>query len=137
MATEKGEDKKSILILDDEPHVVTYLEALLQDHGYETTSAANGRQGMEAVKAKRPDLITLDITMPEESGIRFYRNLRENPDLASIPVFVVTALTGYGGDPDTFENFLKKRRQIPPPEGFFSKHIDQTEFLEAVSEILG
>ena len=83
-------EKKTILILDDEPHVVTYLSTLLEDHGYATVSASNGIEGMEKIKAKQPDLITLDITMPEQSGIRFYRDLRENPDWISIPVIKVT-----------------------------------------------
>jgi CheY-like chemotaxis protein len=136
MSPSPGTKVKKILVIDDEPHVVTYLETLLQDNGYETASAANGREAMEKVKTEKPDAITLDITMPEQSGIRFYRDLKENPEFADIPVLVVTAVTGYGGDPDTFENFLKSRRQIPPPEGFFSKPIDRDEFLQAVEELV-
>ena len=136
MTSQVGITPKKILIIDDEPHVVTYLETLLQDNGYETASAANGREAMERVIIEKPDLITLDITMPEQSGIRFYRNLKENQAFRDIPVLVVTAVTGYGGDPEPFEHFLKNRRQIPPPEGFFSKPIDQDEFLRAVEELL-
>jgi len=136
MTSQIGNKAKKVLIIEDEPHVVTYLETLLQDHGYETMSAVNGREAMERVRTEKPDLITLDITMPEESGIRFYRNLKENPEFSDIPVLVVTAVTGYGGDPTTFEHFLKSRRQIPPPEGFFSKPIDQEEFLRAVGELV-
>ena len=51
---------------------------------------------MQKVKEERPDLICLDITMPEESGIRMYRNLKEDQALAHIPVVVVTAVTGLG-----------------------------------------
>lgn len=129
--------KKMILILDDEPHVVTYLETLLEDNGYATLSAPNGIEGMKKAKADRPDLITLDITMPEQSGIRFYRDLREDPELSSIPVIVVTAVTGYGGDPEPFEKFLSQRKQVPPPQGFLSKPIDQQEFLDLVEKLLG
>ncbi len=71
--------------MDDEPHVVAYLEMVLQDPGYATVSAANGREGMEKAQAEQPDLICLDITMPEESGIRMYRNLRTDPDAGSHP----------------------------------------------------
>jgi CheY-like chemotaxis protein len=125
-----------ILILDDEPHVVTYLSTLLEDNGYLTEAAANGIEGMEKIRVKKPDLITLDITMPEQSGIRFYRDLRENPEWASIPVIVVTAVTGYGGDPEPFERFLSTRKQVPPPDGFLSKPIDQKEFLDLVKKLL-
>ena len=51
--------KKKVLILDDEPHVVTYLETLLSDNGYETMSASNGREGMEKIKQDKPDLVCL------------------------------------------------------------------------------
>ncbi len=124
--------KKMVLIVEDEPHVVMYLETLLQDNGYETVAAENGKVAWEKVKERKPDLVSLDITMPEESGIRFYRRLKEAPEYADIPVLVVTAVTGYGGDPEPFKHFLDTRRQVPPPQGFFSKPIDREAFLEAV-----
>lgn len=136
MEAVRSDGRKKILIVDDEPHVVTYLETLLQDSGFATVPAFNGREGMEKVKADRPDLICLDITMPEESGIRFYRNLKEDPGLKSIPVVVVTAVTGYAGDPESFKTFISTRRQVPPPEGFFSKPIIKEEFLAAVKKLL-
>ena len=129
-------DPQTVLVVDDEPHVVAYLEMVLQDHGFATLSAADGREGLTKAKAHRPDLICLDITMPEESGVRMYRNLREDPDLAGIPVVVVTAVTGLGGDPEPFRNFLSTRQHIPPPEGFFSKPIEREKFIEKVRELL-
>ncbi|MBI5498825.1 MAG: response regulator [Deltaproteobacteria bacterium] len=128
---------KKVLVVDDEPDVVTYLETLLRDNGYATIGAANGQEGMEKLRAERPDLVCLDITMPVESGIRFYRDLRSDPALSGIPVIVVTAVTGHGADPAPFRNFLGTRRQFPPPEGFFSKPIDRDKFLAAVKSVLG
>jgi CheY-like chemotaxis protein len=128
--------KKRVLVIDDEPAVVTYLETLLSDNGYDTLSAENGRTGFEMAKRHRPDLVCLDITMPEESGIRFYRQLKEDPALAATPVIVVTAVTGFGGDPEPFRRFLSTRKHVPPPEGFLAKPIDQAEFLDAVSRAL-
>ena len=115
---ESQQDKKTILILDDEPHVVTYLETLLEDNGFQTVSASNGREGMEKLKERKPDLVCLDMSMPEQSGVRFYRNLKDDPDLSSIPVLIVTAVTGYGGDPEPFRRFISTRKQVPPPDGF-------------------
>jgi CheY-like chemotaxis protein len=136
MSQPTGTAKKKILIVDDEQHVVTYLETLLQDNGFDTLSASDGKAAMERVKSERPDLVCLDITMPVQSGIRFYRDLKENPQFTSIPVIVVTAVTGFGGDPEPFEKFLGSRKQVPPPEGFFSKPIDRDKFLETVKKIL-
>ena len=127
---------KKILVVDDEPSIVKYLEALLGDNGYETVSAANGNEAMDQVKAEHPDLICLDVTMPEKSGIRFYRELKEEPEFASIPVIVVTAVTYYGKDPEPFRQFLSTRGQIPPPEGFIAKPIERESFLETVGKVL-
>ena len=128
--------KKKILVVDDEPSVVVYLETLLQDNGYETVSAPDGRIGLETLKSERPDLVTLDISMPEKSGIRFYRDVKEDPELAKIPVVIVTAVTGEAGDPEPFKKFISTRRQVPSPEGFIAKPIEQEELLAAIRKLL-
>ncbi len=127
---------KKVLIVDDEPDVVSYLEMLLHDSGYETVSASNGQEGMERVRQEKPDLVTLDVSMPEASGTRFYRDIRADPDLASIPVIIVTAVTGYAGDPYAYDKFIGSRRTVPPPEAFFPKPIEKTGFLETVQKLL-
>jgi len=133
---ESQPDKKRILVLDDEPHVVTYLETLLHDNGYETVSASDGKEGIEKVRSEEVNLVCLDISMPEHSGIRFYRNLKDDPELSAIPVVVVTAVTGYGGDPEPFKRFISTRKQVPPPEAFLSKPIDKQEFLDTIAKLL-
>jgi len=133
-----GEDqKKKVLVVDDEPDVITYLETLLSDHGYAVISARNGKEGLEKARQEKPDLVSLDISMPEESGVRCYRDIKEDPDLANTPVIMVTAVTGHGGDPGVFEKFISSRKQVPPPDGFFSKPIDKAAYLEKVAEVLG
>jgi CheY-like chemotaxis protein len=131
-----SERTKKILILEDEPDVVTYLTALFEDRGYGTESARNGQEGMEKAKAAPPDLITLDMSMPEKSGVRFYREIKEDPLLSKIPVVVVTGVTGFGGNPEDFRHFLETRRQVPPPDAFIAKPIDQDELLQAVRKLL-
>ena len=135
MTTPESTPKK-ILVIDDEPDVVRYLETLLQDNGYATVTAKDGGEGLERVRSEKPDLVCLDVTMPEKSGIRFYRELREDPNLAATPVVVVTGVTGYGGDPEPFKRFLETRGQVPPPDAFFSKPIDREEFLAKIGQIL-
>jgi CheY-like chemotaxis protein len=134
--TENQPVKKKILIVEDEPGLVTYLETLLQDNGYETVSAGDGQTAFEKLKNDRPDLVTLDISIPQKSGVRFYRDLKENPQLANIPVIVVTAVTGYGGDPEEFRKFISTRKHIPPPEGFIAKPVDQQELLNLIKDVL-
>jgi two-component system cell cycle response regulator DivK len=134
MALERGEnpvgDKKKVIIIDDEPDIVTFLTVLLEDNGYSTVSARDGKEGLEKVETEQPDLILLDITMPEKSGVRCYRELRENPDLKSIPIIIVTGVA------KDFEKFISTRRQVPPPDAYVAKPIDQQKLLDEVSRFL-
>lgn len=72
----------------------------------------------------------------EESGIQFYLDLKETSEFSAIPVVIVTAVTGYGVDPDGLKKFLSTRKHIPPPEGYFSKPIDKSEFIAGIKQIL-
>ena len=86
--------KKQILVVDDEKDIVEFLTQLLEDNGYEVTAAYDGVQGMEMVVKNRPDLILLDLQMPEETGTGFYRKLQHKKELKSIPVIVISGLAG-------------------------------------------
>lgn len=85
---------KKILIIDDDPIVLKYLENLLTDNGYETYQAESGIDGAKLAEEIKPDLITLDLQMPEEWGTRFYRRLTKNKALKDIPIIVISGLTG-------------------------------------------
>ncbi|MFO7557751.1 MAG: response regulator [Desulfobacterales bacterium] len=123
-------EKKKILVVDDEQDVVTYLTALFQDNGYETITAKDGIEGFDLAKKVQPDLITLDITMPDQSGVRTYRYYKGNDDLKDIPVIIVTAIG------DSMRNFLKKLAGFPEPEGFMNKPIDEEKLIKMVSDLL-
>ena len=127
---------KKILIVEDEPDVASYLEMLLNDGGYETIIAVNGNDGLEKLEQEKPDLVTLDITMPESSGTRFYKTVKADAELSAIPVVIVTAVTGYGGDPYGYKKFLGQLKNVPEPEGFFPKPIDREALLAKVDELL-
>ncbi len=123
-------DKKTILIIDDEPDTLTYFSSLLEDNGYATVTAENGTAAIARVKERTPDLITLDITMPETSGVRCYRELREHETWRTIPVIMVTGIS------EDFRTFISSRKHVPPPDGYLSKPIDEEEFLEMVRRLI-
>lgn len=124
------EAKKTVLVIDDEPDTLTFLGTLLEDAGYRIQTAVNGKEALEKVEQERPDLITLDITMPEKSGVRFYRDIKENDQYKDIPVIMVT------GVDRQFEKFISSRRQVPPPEGYVAKPVDQQELLKKIQDLL-
>ncbi|GAB6904228.1 Response regulator receiver protein [Desulfosarcina cetonica] len=98
---------KKILIIDDDPIVVKYLEAVFSDNGYETCSASSTSEGLAVVRKEKPDLITLDLQMPGEWGPRFYRKLRQDKALKEIPVIVVSGIDGDHAIKDAIA-FVKK-----------------------------
>ncbi|MBT3231376.1 MAG: response regulator [Calditrichaeota bacterium] len=122
---------KTILVVEDEPDVVSYLVTFFTTNGYNVVSATDGKKGYEKAKANHPDLITLDILMPEESGVRMYRNLHDDPTTNEIPVIMIT---GYRSD---FKKFIETRKQVSPPAGYFEKPIDRDAVLEKVKELIG
>lgn len=123
--------RKKVLVVDDEDDILTYLTTLLEDNGYDTAVARDGAEALEKVKAEAPDLITLDISMPERSGIGFYRDIKKSEEWGSIPIVLITGVTG------GVDQFLSSRKQVPPPDGFLPKPIDKEKFLQLVSELTG
>ena len=122
---------KKILVVDDEPDVVTYLSTVLKDAGYDTLEASNGEEAMENVLKDHPDLITLDITMPEMTGVKTYRALKESAKLKTIPVIIVTGVA------HEFKQFISTRAQVPPPEGYLEKPVKPEELLAEVKRLVG
>lgn len=121
--------QKRILIVDDEQDICTYLSALLEDQGYETVQAKDGEEAMQKVQAGPLDLITLDISMPEKSGVKFFREIKTDDRWKHIPVIIVTGVS------KDFRNFISSRHQVPAPEGFVSKPISREEILNLVRSL--
>jgi CheY-like chemotaxis protein len=98
---------KKILIIDDDPVIVKYLQAVFSDNGYATCSATSSMEGLDLVRREKPDLITLDIQMPGEWGPRFYRRLRQDKELRDTPVIVISGIDGDHAVKDAIA-FVKK-----------------------------
>ena len=82
---------RKILTCDDEKHIVRLIQVNLERAGYEVVTAYNGAECLEAVAADKPDLIVLDVMMPEMSGFEVLEKLKANPDTKDIPVIMLTA----------------------------------------------
>jgi CheY-like chemotaxis protein len=122
---------KTVLVVDDEPDVVTYLCALLRDNGYDTLEAFDGVQALEQVRRHHPSLVTLDITMPDMSGVKTYRTIKEDPGLQAIPVIIVTGVA------HEFKKFISTRAHLPPPDGYLEKPIAPDDLLAEVRKHVG
>lgn len=126
-----SDGQKKILVIDDEPDMLNYLGTYLQDNGFEIIKASNGKEGFEKAKTIHPDLITLDITMPEESGVRALRNFQESEETKDIPVIIITGIS------KDFKKFIHTRKSVKPPDAYMEKPIEPSELLAKINEILG
>jgi DNA-binding response OmpR family regulator len=122
--------RKKILIVDDEEDIRTYLSTLLGDQGFETLLAKDGEEAWKQVEANSPDLITLDISMPEKSGIKFYREMKADDRWKKIPIIIVTGVS------EDMRKFLSSRHQVPPPEGYLAKPISPEEILALIQNLI-
>ncbi|MFH1686520.1 MAG: response regulator [bacterium] len=124
-------DKKKILVVDDEPDMVEWLTTFFEDHGYDTISAPDGIAAFEKTLAEKPDLITLDITMDKETGLKCYKHLLEDENTKNIPVIMVTGISQDLG------TFLGRRPGMRQPAGFFEKPVNKDGLLAKVKELIG
>lgn len=106
----------------------TYLNSLFTNNGYETQIAEDGVRGFDKVKEFKPDLVILDIIMPNQSGVGFYRNLKKSDELKDTPVIVLSGVTLYK------EFFGTDHRTLPQPQEFIEKPFDSDDLLSKVSE---
>lgn len=126
-----GNNPKKILVVDDEPDLLNFLGAFLEDNGFDVVFAANGKECFAKAKKEQPDLITLDITMPEESGVRAFRNIQEDEQTKSIPIIIITGVQA------EFKQFIHTRKVVKPPAAYLEKPVNTSDLLEKIKEILG
>ena len=123
---------KKILLVDDDPDFVEATRAVLES-AYQVVTARNGKEGLEKVESEGPDLILLDLMMPEKDGFRLCKELKGNPKYADIPVLVLTAISG---------EFTQTRYAVAmglelESEDYVDKPIPPQELLERVRDHLG
>ena len=126
---------EKILIIEDEPDIQTYLATLFEENGYEVSTASNGKAGAAKLAEERPDLICLDILMPEKSGIALYRELKKSQEFRGIPVVMVTGFKFDEFPNVDFKKFIYER-SVPGPDGYVEKPIDREVLLKTVRGIL-
>ena len=113
----------TILVVDDEADVRAFLSAVLVKEGYRVVTASDGRRALEVAEQERPDLIVLDLQMPEQTGTDFYRRLTKDEDLRTTPIIVVSGVAG-------------RHLAVTRPFAVFDKPIVPEEFTATVERAL-
>ena len=125
--TESKSGAKTVLIVEDNELNMKLFHDLLDAHGYKTLMTKDGMEALEIARNNRPDLILMDIQLPEVSGLEVTKWLKEDDELASIPVIAVTAFAMKGDEEKIREGGC---------EAYIAKPISVGQFLETVRRFL-
>ncbi len=119
--------KATVLIVDDEEYNVDYLQQNLSDLGFRTREAYGGRQALDSVSEEAPDLILLDVMMPDIDGITVCQMLKSDPDTRLIPIVIMTALDGQED---------RIRGIEAGADDFLTKPVDERELMARINSLL-
>ena len=124
----RGGMAKTVLIVEDNELNMKLFHDLLEAHGYHTIGTRNGIEALRLARQHRPDLILMDIQLPEVSGLEVTKWLKDDPELKAIPVVAVTAFAMKGDE---------ERIREGGCEAYLSKPISVAKFIETVRHFLG
>ncbi len=123
-----GLEGQRILVCDDEPDFVTFVSTVLEDNGATVLRAFSGEEAIDIARKEKPDLLTLDISMPGKSGIEIFEEIRNDAELKSLPICIIT------GKPELRK--LIYDRAVTPPEGYVDKPISEETLLLNLRKVL-
>ncbi|RYX92587.1 MAG: response regulator [Bradyrhizobiaceae bacterium] len=119
---------KTVLIVEDNELNMKLFRDLLEAHGYQTVGTSNGYEALDLVRSLRPDLILMDIQLPQVSGLEVTGWIKKDPSIAMIPVVAVTAFAMKGDE---------ERIREGGCEAYLSKPISVGKFIETVRRFIG
>lgn len=119
---------KTVLVVEDNELNMKLFHDLLEAHGYDIVQTRNGLEAIDLARQHRPDLILMDIQLPEVSGLEVTRWIKDDDDLRTIPVIAVTAFAMKGDE---------ERIRQGGCEAYLSKPISVAKFIETVKAYLG
>lgn len=123
---------RKALIIDDEPDTSTYLGTLLSDHGWDVRTANDVNTGLALARKETPDIVLLDLMMPDRGGLSALVELRKDPKLGSVPIVIVSGIQEtLTAD---FRKFLA-RFKYKKADAFLDKPIKPEELLNKVDEL--
>ncbi|MCK5318792.1 MAG: response regulator [Anaerolineales bacterium] len=124
-----AEDAKRVVCIEDEPEMIDLVRLILGRKGFNVIGANGGIEGLETVQRERPDLVLLDLMMPDMDGWEVYQQMKADDELRSIPVVVVTAKA------QSIDKVLGLH--IAKVDDYITKPFGPQELLESVEKILG
>ena len=127
-----SEMKRKILVVEDNEDEANLIKMILEPEGYEVAIASNGNEGLEKIESDSPDLVVLDVMMPELDGFAMCSKLRESPEHKAIPVILLTAVAKRISDTKYPLNGVLRANA----EEYLEKPVKPEELLETVAQLL-
>jgi DNA-binding response OmpR family regulator len=124
-----AEEKKTVVCIEDEPEMIDLVKLILGRKGFELVGAVGGREGLETVRKLKPDLVLLDLMMPDMDGWEVYQQMKADDELKRIPVIVVTAKA------QSIDKVLGLH--IAKVDDYVTKPFGPQELLQSVNKVLG
>ncbi|MFZ0890027.1 MAG: response regulator [Candidatus Binataceae bacterium] len=124
-----------ILVVDDEADIRLYLSRVFRDEGCTVVEAPDANQAMRALMAEKPDLVTLDLVLPNKTGEKLYWELKKDERFASVPIIIISGYMGVEAPRIDFRRFLAEKN-LPEPEAIMEKPVDVGRLIETVTETL-
>lgn len=124
--------RRTALIIDDEPDITTYLGTILSDNDWDVRTANRAEDGLAAAREEAPDVILLDVLMPERGGLSTLIALRKDPGLSTVPVVLVTGIQdSLTAD---FSAFLDRFKHYHP-DAYLEKPVTPEQLMSTVNEV--
>ncbi|MGD2144846.1 MAG: response regulator [Anaerolineae bacterium] len=124
-----AQDKTLVVCIEDEPEMIDLVKLILRRSDFEFVGAVGGREGLDTVRKLTPDLVLLDLMMPDVDGWEVYRQMKADDELKSIPVIVITAKA------QSIDRVLGLH--IAKVDDYITKPFGPQELLESVNQVLG
>ena len=119
---------KRVVCIEDEPEMIDLVKLILSRKGYQVIGAMGGREGLEAIAREKPDIVLLDLMMPDMDGWEVYQKMKANDGTKSIPVIVVTAKA------QSIDKVLGLH--IAKVDDYIAKPFSPQELLDSVEQVL-
>jgi DNA-binding response OmpR family regulator len=124
-----SEQRKKIVCIEDEPEMIDLVRLILGRRGFELIGAVGGREGLETVRQVKPDLVLLDLMMPDMDGWEIYQHMKADEELRNIPVIIVTAKA------QSIDKVLGLH--IAKVDDYITKPFGPQELIDSVNRVLG
>ncbi len=122
-------NRSRVLVVDDEPDMVIFLCAWLEDNGYDTISATDGGRALQLIVEHPPDILLMDLNMPNHSGFELYREIQSRDELRKIPVIFITGLSQY-------KIYNSDCSPLPEPAACMQKPLDMECLRDTIMHLL-